>query len=146
MRTLLLLALLALASLTLATHIPYQSCGLDDTLLTLDKLEASVWPPVKGQDLTLSASGTLASDISGGRYHVTLSMEDRSLATIDGDIGDFIALPWRSGDVDFTGSVIVPAVARAGWYRLHLEARDLMGKQITCIEVPFELTEPRKVY
>lgn len=139
MRALLFLALvLAISPPTLAVDVPYKTCG--NGHLTPSTVESNVWPPVKGQDLVLNATGTLDEDVTDGKYTINVKVDGFPLPAITGSISQFKPLPWQKGPFNFTYTQSVPSEAPSGSYSLQLVAKDQLSSSITCVALSFTLS------
>lgn len=134
---LVLALLLALAATALSVDVPYKSCGSGH--LTIDTVQADVWPPVKGQDLLLNVTGSLDEDITSGKYSIAIKVDGFPLPVITGSISDFKPLPWTKGPFNFTYGPNIPSAAPSGSYTLQLTAVDQSSSSILCIDMSFKL-------
>ncbi len=67
-------AILALPTSAGAVPVPWRNCGAVGDALSLQRFDASVWPPQAGEPLTLSYRMTLAEELTGPSFeYVTVT-------------------------------------------------------------------------
>jgi len=136
--------LLAATTTTLAltddqyVNVPYKLCGksLTNTAkITVKTVQANVWPPVAGKKFDIIATGSTTEDITGGTYHLEVSLDDLQIIDKKGNLGDYIQLPVKAGDVTIKKSVDIPSQAPDGDVKVIGHAFDEQKAELLCVEV-----------
>jgi hypothetical protein len=133
--TAVLAAFVAVAS---ATTIPFQTCG--DGILSLSNLDATPYPPVKGSNITLTATGTLNADFVGGTYTIKVLVDGIQILTKTGDacsLTDKFQCPVKAGAVTLAETLTIPALAPSGAYHIEVSAVSTDNTPTFCFSTDF---------
>jgi hypothetical protein len=67
-------SIIAVPTTAWAVPVPWKNCGSAGDAITIQRLNASVWPPLRGETLTLSSSWTLSEPLTkGSRENVSMT-------------------------------------------------------------------------
>eukprot|EP00475_Leptophrys_vorax_P002439 TRINITY_DN1135_c0_g1_i4.p1 TRINITY_DN1135_c0_g1~~TRINITY_DN1135_c0_g1_i4.p1 ORF type:complete len:273 (+),score=82.12 TRINITY_DN1135_c0_g1_i4:161-979(+) len=122
------------------TNVPFTTCGSGD--FNPSGLDISPWPPVKGQPVTIKASGHLAKQVTAGQYKLDVALDGIDLIQKNGDlckISPDLKCPQDPADLTIGYSVAVPSIAPSGSYVATFQATQQDSKTLFCAKVPFTL-------
>jgi len=119
--------------------IPFTNCGSSTDLLNITRLTSSVWPPVLGQPLTVSGSGSLLADVDAGTFETKVSYLGLPLIEKKGDLGSLTTLPIKAGSPSITQTITLPSSLPPGDYNIQAAAVDEAGNSIGCVGLSFTL-------
>jgi len=130
----------------------WTNCGSSSDDLTIDTVSITPDPPKIGQTLTIVATGSLSTTVTGGSAFVSIIYDGFlpvlnntfALCTLANQIG--VKCPLAQGPVGFKVSQAIPAVAPSGSYGGKIVATDQNGKEIACISLSFNMSAAKKVH
>eukprot|EP01027_Heterolobosea_sp_BB2_P020498 GEZU01029245.1.p2 GENE.GEZU01029245.1~~GEZU01029245.1.p2 ORF type:complete len:144 (+),score=40.14 GEZU01029245.1:54-485(+) len=120
----------------------WQSCAQPGDVLTLTSITVNPDPPVIGQDLTIAVNGTLASDVTSGTVHASVTLDGATLLDQDFDLCSFssaIQCPFKAGPFNVAQTFNIPPYAPSGEYSGQFIIDDQNGKEVTCIKFDFSM-------
>jgi len=120
--------------------IPFEKCGGDADLAVLDRLVATSWPPVRGQDLDISAEGTAKEQIKAGDYQVVVHLDSFQIFSKQGQLSELTKLPVSQGPVNLQTKFEVPGLLPPGKYNMHMECNNEEKHRIMCLEINFQMS------
>jgi hypothetical protein len=129
------------------TGVPFSTCGSGD--LTATSLDITPYPPVPGKDVTITALGSLAQDLTAGSYDLDISYAGITVVHKTGDVCTFsptVKCPQAKGDVEVVYTVNVPSIAPAGAYVATLKATHPDSSVIFCVTVNFDISGDEAAY
>lgn len=154
-------SILAVPTAAWAVPVPWKNCGTAGDAISIQRLDASVWPPQRGRPLTLRTAWVLSEALSRGSYEnvsttsPTGRVNDNSLAFRppigvlfeyalfghnSGREGPSVPVP--AGPYNQTLTVKVPSKRPSAVepVEVHMTAFDASGRQILCMQliVPFK--------
>jgi len=137
MNSLLLCVLLSLlsGSLVYSVSVPFTTCG--GSLVTVQSVDASFWPPAAGDQETVDIHATSAEVITAGTYEI-LVVFDSIITVIDqkGNLADLnVTLPVPVGPVQFRKTLSVPSFMPAGQIDIKVTAWDQNGTELACADM-----------
>jgi hypothetical protein len=117
----------------------WSSCGKSTDILSNLQVQITPNPPVKGQDVTVAASGTLSESItSGAKAQLTISVlgipvinKSIDLCTADPSI----TCPIAAGAQSIKVTQMIPSTVPSGDYTGKVVATNADGKEITCVNL-----------
>ncbi|KAF9896683.1 Phosphatidylglycerol/phosphatidylinositol transfer protein [Lobosporangium transversale] len=121
-----------------------ESCGGETDLLTIDYVNLTPNPPLKGQNLTIDAKGFLTEDIvQGAKIDVVVKVGLIKLLTQTFDFCEEsvkidMPCPIVAGDQYVQQTVELPKEIPPGKYTVNIKVRNpdsdgMPGKQVTCL-------------
>eukprot|EP00455_Lapot_gusevi_P036834 TRINITY_DN4103_c0_g1_i3.p1 TRINITY_DN4103_c0_g1~~TRINITY_DN4103_c0_g1_i3.p1 ORF type:complete len:138 (+),score=45.87 TRINITY_DN4103_c0_g1_i3:54-467(+) len=119
-----------------AVNVQFTDCG--SKLIKITSIEASSWPPVAGQNLTLAASGTASSSISSGTYDSIVDYIGIQVSESKGDFCTLTKCPISAGPATITSVSAFPSGLPSGDYTVQLSTAS-GSDAIFCIQVGFTL-------
>jgi hypothetical protein len=134
------LALTALLAVASAVSVPFTSCGTGS--FTAKAVDVNPFPPSRGKSVKITTQGHLASQITGGKFEVDVSLAGITLLKQNGDMCKFspdLACPQQPGDVTAGYTMDVPIIAPNGKYDIVFHGSDQDGKVVFCIQSQFEI-------
>ncbi|KXN74565.1 hypothetical protein CONCODRAFT_24608, partial [Conidiobolus coronatus NRRL 28638] len=111
------------------------NCGAASDLLKISSLTISPDSPVRGQNITIHAKGTLAEDVTGGNINVKAKYlffnfnRDYDLCETAPNAGK--QCPFKKGDISFDGSFQVTDSIPGGNYNIDMHATSNSKKTIS---------------
>ena len=111
-----------------------------DYILTIDTVDLSPNPPVPGQALNISASGTFSKDVEAGatvflqvKYgYITLIKQEADLCDQIGNVD--LTCPLEKGKMTLEKSVAIPQQVPKGKYSIMADVKTVDGEAVTCME------------
>lgn len=120
---------------------PIELCEVDvPKLLTIEHINLSPNPPAKGQNLTIEATGILATDVEEGAYiNVEVTYGYIRLLTQTFDLCEQLEqvdmkCPLKKGPISFNKQVELPSEIPPGQYVAVAKAYTKDDKALTCLE------------
>lgn len=118
-----------------AVPVPWKNCGRPTDHLRVSKVDASVWPPQRGQPITVSTSGTLDETVTALRTSLAVSVDGMPVVAVDTP-----ALPVRpaigAGPFTRTVTFTVPRWIPSGLVvGVRVAARDQNDQGILCVDL-----------
>jgi hypothetical protein len=136
-----LLSVLLFAASALAVAqvpIPYDNCGGASDHIKVSSATASVWPPVPGQQVTISLQGALNELLTGGSYIVQVSFDGFPIVNQQGFLKDLPNITWpiQAGPINIQKTVTVPTIVPAGSnVVVNVSALDQNGQSLVCFGI-----------
>lgn len=137
-------AVLALAAIVpsampaAAAPAPFTTCASGATF-HVTSVDITPQPLVPGKKVSISASGTLHEQLTGGTYQAEVRYMGVSVLQRSGSVGELIALPAKAGPATMGTKLKVPREAPEGSYELQFSAVDQNNATLTCLVVPFRI-------
>ena len=121
--------------------IQWANCSTWAGELSIEKVEANIWPPKRNQLLTASVSGMAEETIVYGNYNRTLVYRGYSLPSQIGPLYALgIQLPVHRGPLTIViFNSTIPDVAPPGQYDLYINAHEQDNFEILCVKISWEL-------
>lgn len=120
---------------------PVQLCDVNlPQLLSIDHINISPNPPLKGENLTIEASGILSSDVEDGAYiNVVVTYGYIRLLSQTFDLCEQVEqvdlkCPLKKGPLSISKQVELPSEIPPGQYTAIAKAYTAKDKLITCLE------------
>lgn len=127
----------------IATDVPIQwvNCSTWTDQLSIEKVEANLWPPKRNQTLIVSVSGAAKETFIYGDYTKTLAYRGYALPSIFGQLNDLgVTLPVHRGPVKMIlFNTTIPEVAPEGQYDIYVRATEQDNFEIFCVKFSWEL-------
>jgi len=124
------------------SDIPIQwvNCTTWTDQLSIEKVEANIWPPKRTELLTVSVSGVAKESFIYGDYNKTIVYRGYSLPPILGSLNDLgIKLPTRPGPLKMIiFNSTIPEVAPSGQYDIYVKASEQDHAEILCVKISWE--------
>jgi len=121
--------------------LPYKSCGSDKDHIKITSGEASSWPPLAGQNVTMLMQGSLDETITDGAWDVCVYYFGIKVLCDNGPLVDLnITLPATPGPITIR-NVASFKDAIAGPYRVDLSAVDQNRQRLFCTTISFTIKE-----
>ncbi|CAF1259981.1 unnamed protein product [Rotaria sordida] len=124
-------------------NIPLQwvNCSTWTDQLSIEKVEANMWPPKRNELLTVSVSGVAKESFIYGNYNKTIVYRGYSLPSIIGSLDDLgIKLPTYPGPLKMIiFNATIPDVAPNGQYDLYVKASEQDHFEVLCVKITWEL-------
>ncbi|CAF0794167.1 unnamed protein product [Adineta ricciae] len=120
--------------------ISWVNCTTWTDQLSIEKVEANLWPPKRNQLLTVTVSGQTKESFIYGDYNKTIVYRGYSLPSITGPLNDLgITLPAYRGPLKVTiFNSTIPEVAPAGAYDVYVKAYEQDHAEIFCVKISWE--------
>jgi len=149
MRVVLACLLLAVVASATPTPVPYTNCGSASDLLTIQSVLADPFPPVKGQDLTVSVVAQLASAVQEGNYTIAVNFLGIPIFSKSGDICSLDKshpCPFAQGPYNLSKSVNLPSFVPSGSYDIQITAVSTAPTQaeMTCVKLSVTINSDAK--
>ncbi|KAI8080019.1 ML domain-containing protein [Halteromyces radiatus] len=117
-----------------------QNCGDEDDLLTIEHINLTPDPPVKGQNLHIDFKGYLKETVEDGAYLyltvkwgvVQLVKKELDLCEESGKIDE--DCPIEKGPVSIVKDVELPKTIPGGKYTVEAEVYTVDGERVTCLK------------
>ncbi|CAF0857294.1 unnamed protein product [Adineta steineri] len=138
------LASQAISNIRQVSDIPIQwtNCSTWTDQLSIEKVEANMWPPKRNQLLTVSVSGAAKEEFVYGNYIKTIVYRGYSLPPINGPLNDFgVEVPVHRGPVKMIiFNSTIPEVAPAGQYDVFVKAYEQDHFEVMCVKFSWEFS------
>jgi len=120
--------------------IQWVNCSTWTDQLSIDKVEANMWPPKRNQLLTVSVPGVAKESFIYGSYNKTIVYRGYSLPSIIGSLDDLgIKLPTSPGPLKMIiFNSTIPEVAPQGQYDIYVKAYEQDEAEILCVKISWE--------
>jgi len=116
----------------------WSSCAKAGDVLSGLSVVITPDPPVKGQDVKVSAKGTLSTAVTSGNVNIQISVlgipvinENKDICTIDPSI----SCPFPAGPVSITVTQSIPSSVPSGDYAGKVVITDQSGAEVTCVDL-----------
>lgn len=115
-----------------AVPVPWKNCGQAGDIISVQKFDASVWPPQAGHSLTFNLGATVGKDVVSGAYElVTLTLPSgRKFGPRRQPVE-----PMKAGPINLTQTFTVPLLPSGSVYVIHRDAYNADGQRILCIDL-----------
>ncbi|EFA83728.1 putative phospholipid transfer protein [Heterostelium album PN500] len=116
----------------------WSSCGSSTDKFQIGSVSIVPDPPVKGQTVTITASGVLSETIDGGNVHVNVKYGFITILNKDEPIcqsGSPVPCPINAGNLNKTVSIAIPSNVPDGTYKANAVLTDTANNEIACINV-----------
>ncbi|KAN0045346.1 hypothetical protein ACTA71_005723 [Dictyostelium dimigraforme] len=136
-----ILFVLALVAPSFSTAI-WSNCGTAADKLQIQNVTLTPEIPVKGDSLTITASGTLSEEVTSGTASITvkfgfITLIDKKYSICSSQ--DPIPCPIAAGLYEKTITETIPDSAPSGTYTANIVITDQNDSEITCIDVDLHL-------
>jgi hypothetical protein len=124
--------------------VPWKNCGGAGDVITVQQVDASVWPPVHGQKITLAVKAVIGAAIPDGNYQAQIKLGPITILDKKGKISaDFkdVKLPIPAGPINQNITIDVPKEIPAGiTVSAHVVLTSTAGPRAICVDVtiPFK--------
>jgi KDEL-tailed cysteine endopeptidase len=135
-----MIAIALVLAMAVATSIPFTSCGTGHVSLT--SLDATPYPPQGGQDLTITAIGSLDKLVTAGTFELKVYLGKIKLLDQSGDlcsISPSFSCPQSPGTATLTQTFKLPSFIPSGSFKIQLSASDSEGL-LMCFESEISLS------
>lgn len=123
-----------------AAPAPFTTCAPQGAHFQVSSVDITPQPLVPGKKVSISASGTLHEQLTGGTYQAEVRYMGVSVLQRSGSVGELIALPAPAGPATMGTKLKVPREAPEGSYELQFSAVDQNNATLTCLVVPFRVS------
>ncbi|GAM27024.1 hypothetical protein SAMD00019534_101990, partial [Acytostelium subglobosum LB1] len=120
----------------------WTSCGSSSDHFAIDTVLIVPDPPVKGQVVNITASGTLNEQITDGTVHITLKYgfitilnQNEPLCNADNPL----PCPIAAGSYTRSFATMIPSTVPSGKYSANVVINDQNGQEVACINVALQL-------
>ncbi|KAN0053197.1 hypothetical protein ACTA71_006721 [Dictyostelium dimigraforme] len=142
MKLLLAILLFILALVTPSFTQIWTSCGDSADILQIANVTMNPPEPIKGEEFTVIASGTLSETITGGNFTIlvkydSMTLMDRTFNTCTSET--VVPCPIAAGEYEKEISEKIPSGAPSGKYTGLITAVSQNNTQITCVKFNFVL-------
>ncbi|CBI39126.3 hypothetical protein VitviT2T_011593 [Vitis vinifera] len=134
----LLLSLSLLLPLTLAVDVTYCDKNADYDV-TVQGVEISPYPVVRGSPATFSISANTGETITGGKLVIDVSYFGWHIHSETHDLCEESSCPVSSGDFVISHTQVLPGFTPPGTYNLKMKLVDKKNKELTCIGFDFSI-------
>ena len=116
------------------------NCSTWTDQLSIEKVQANVWPPVRNHSLIVSVFGIASESFIYGDYNKTIVYRGYSLPAIIGPLDDLgIKLPTSPGPLTMIlYNSTIPDVAPDGDYEFYVRASDHNHFEILCVKLSWK--------
>ncbi len=129
----------------LVTDIPIKwvNCSTWTDQLSIEKVEANIWPPKRNELLTVSVSGASKESFIYGNYRRTIVYRGYPLPPTIGSLSDLgIKLPATRGPMKLIiVNSTIPDVAPPGQYDIIVTAHEQDNFEILCVQISWEFQD-----
>lgn len=130
---------LSLITLIIAVDVPYSNCGKSSDHISINSVTANIWPPTKGNSVTLLFDGKTNEEITKGKYVVQITYLGIPLPSSSGPLSDLLALPVAIGPLAIKSTSNFPSSSPSGNYVVSVTTTDQNGEELFCTSVKFSL-------
>eukprot|EP01111_Echinosteliopsis_oligospora_P018566 TRINITY_DN85_c0_g2_i1.p1 TRINITY_DN85_c0_g2~~TRINITY_DN85_c0_g2_i1.p1 ORF type:complete len:142 (-),score=23.97 TRINITY_DN85_c0_g2_i1:77-502(-) len=130
---------LVLLLATLCTADIWTSCGSSSDHFSIGTVTITPDPPVKGQNITVSATGTLNEQVPNGtvtllvKYDTFITILKKTETLCQPEYG--VDCPLPAGPYTRTISELIPASTPSGHYTANVVLNDQNNQEIACINL-----------
>jgi len=122
----------------------FWSCGAPGDMFHLSGIAISPNPPVKGEPVTIAASGSVFETVTAGTLHFTVALDGIQLISKTKDLCSILhkanlTCPVRQGSMAIKITETLPSWAPSGNYSAKGVAQDQNGKELACLQGWFML-------
>lgn len=122
----------------------FWSCGAASDKLQNVKIEIDPPTPVKGQPVSIGASGIVSEAVTGGTVHYTAALDGIQLISSTKDLCSLLAktphpCPVSKGPLSIAINETIPSWAPSGNYSAKATGKDSNGNELTCLQGWFVL-------
>jgi hypothetical protein len=120
----------------------YSNCGSSSDILSNPTVTIVPDPPVKGKEITVTASGTFSSEITSGNVNAVIDILGIPVINKNIDLctaSPKVTCPITAGRHSIEISQLIPSSVPSGAYTGKVVATDQNGKQIACVALKFNL-------
>jgi hypothetical protein len=117
-----------------AVPVPWRNCGAPTDPITVQQFDGSVWPPQRGESITVNLRFTVARDIAVGHDELTQSpTTPRRLLRL---LAPFRQRTFTAGPHSVSESMRVPLKYQSGSvFSIHLGVFDTAGVRDFCLDL-----------
>jgi hypothetical protein len=144
--------LLSFVALAVAVPVPWKNCGGAGDVISVQSVEASIWPPVHGQKITLAVKAVVGAAIPDGNYQATIKLGPITILDKKGKLSEIAQvkplLPIPAGPVNQNLTIDVPKEIPGGiTVTAHVQLVSTAGPRAICVDVtiPFKASEEEVV-
>lgn len=144
MKLLLFTLVCTIAAVVAQTPVPYTDCSGGNAHVKISSITANPFPPVKGQDITISAVGALDEQVTAATYSLVVTYLGIQLLSQTGDLchlSPSFTCPQNAGAIAVNDTVNIPSIAPSGSYDIHINASDQNNQQLLCVDVAVNINE-----
>jgi hypothetical protein len=118
-----------------AVPVPFKNCGKPTDVVTVQVLDASVWPPQSGHPITLNLRASIKSDITTITGSLTVTYTSPSGNTHQ-QVHTWNNAPvgQKTGPFNYPFTQVVDAPT-GSVYALHLSLQDQSGNEDVCVDL-----------
>jgi hypothetical protein len=120
----------------------WSNCGSSSDILSDATVTIVPDPPVKGKDITVTASGNIKSEITGGNINAVIDILGIPVINKNIDLckaSPKVTCPISAGHHSLEITQLIPSSVPSGSYTGKVIATDQNGKQINCVALTFKL-------
>src|SRR6185312_12503512 len=101
---------LAFVALAVAVPVPWKNCGGAGDVISVQQVDASVWPPVHGQKITLAVKAVIGAAIPDATFQATIKLGPITILDRKGKLSDIkeVKLPIPAGPINQNLTIDVP--------------------------------------
>lgn len=132
--------IVALIAVVTAVPVEYTDCA-PGSLITLKGFDATMWPPQKEAEFTMTTTGIATQAVTEGEWTVTSSWAGMVVDKQTGPLANWgdVSLPIQQGQIVIKNSGVMPGNAPAGAYTMTTKAVTASGQDIFCYKMTFKL-------
>ncbi|GAM21991.1 hypothetical protein SAMD00019534_051660 [Acytostelium subglobosum LB1] len=117
----------------------WTNCGTPSDKFTITNVVITPDPPIKGQEIVVSASGTLSETVTGGTAHMTVKYGFITVLNKQENLCDIPNSPYpcpiAAGPYSRTVNATIPGNVPGGSYKINVVLNDENNAEIACIDV-----------
>jgi hypothetical protein len=120
-----------------AVPVPWKNCGRAGDVVSVQKFDASIWPPRAGKAITLQYQLTVGSDVPRGSTD-SISVSPRTYRDVTNKFLFPRSLrgPLKAGPYNVTATFVIPRRVPAGSvFIIHRSAFTPAGRQLLCVDM-----------
>ncbi|EGG20835.1 hypothetical protein DFA_00700 [Cavenderia fasciculata] len=126
----------------LATADIWTNCGSSSDHFQIGSVTITPDPPVKGQDITVTANGNLNEEITSGNVKLLVKFGFITILNQNEDLCQAknpIPCPLQPGAYNHTITAQIPSNAPSGKYSGNVVVTDQNSQEVACIDLAFSL-------
>eukprot|EP01123_Difflugia_compressa_P000771 TRINITY_DN1089_c0_g1_i4.p1 TRINITY_DN1089_c0_g1~~TRINITY_DN1089_c0_g1_i4.p1 ORF type:complete len:147 (+),score=17.15 TRINITY_DN1089_c0_g1_i4:53-493(+) len=146
MNSIVFFVIATLVSVAMSDPFKWSVCTSDAYPFSVSSVAMDPYPAVAGKNVTIHASGTGATSVSGGSWSMVvklLGIPVQSYTGLTCSLAPTCPCPCPPGSYTISISIAVPSFSPPGSYTAETIVKDQTGQQLSCIDATFDISSSK---